>query len=257
MNTPQYYSSAFGINTTDQAQLNVEVASTGFSVLGMVVTFLICLVGSLGNSLTMCTIIHQCWLPKRMRSIPKLTANMVLIFNLALADFLYCAAALPPVFATYYCNYKNMNCLWLSASMDDTITLCKVSAFFRYYIAICEWTTLGLMAVERCIAIYSFRHKLHHNRLFTPNKTVVMCLFLWLISLIELANLFNNNYDYNEETCICDYKPKTSPNSTCTNGLLNLTSPRVVFYVCSLIPCIFIPIGYFMIFHQIHLSEQQ
>ncbi|CAL4096692.1 unnamed protein product, partial [Meganyctiphanes norvegica] len=66
-----------------------------------------------------------------------------------------------------------------------------------------------------------------------------------------------NNYDYNEETCICDYKPKTSPNTTCTNGLFNLTSPRVVFYVCSLIPCIFIPIGYFMIFHQIHLSGQQ
>ncbi|CAL4077445.1 unnamed protein product, partial [Meganyctiphanes norvegica] len=55
----------------------------------------------------------------------------------------------------------------------------------------------------------------------------------------------------------CDYKPKTFLISTCTNGLHNLPSHRVVFYVCSLIPCIFIPIGYFLILYQIHLSGQQ
>ncbi|CAL4080308.1 unnamed protein product, partial [Meganyctiphanes norvegica] len=202
----------------------------------------------------MCTIIHQCWLPMWMRSIPKLTADTVLIFNLAMADFLYCAVALPPMFAMYFCNFKNANCLWLSASQDDKVTFCKVSAFFRYFIAITEWTTLGIMALERCLAIYSFHPRTLHSYIFSPTKTAGICLFLWLMSMTELFNLLNNNYDYNEDTYRCDYI------SICTEpgDLSNLASPRGIFFVYkSLIPVILIPIGYFLILYQIYFSGQR
>ncbi|CAL4096695.1 unnamed protein product, partial [Meganyctiphanes norvegica] len=254
MNTLQNSSSIYVLRKENQVLQDYGEVSAGFNILGMVMTSAVCFLGSIGCALTMCTIIHQCWLPKRMRSIPKLTADTVLIFNLALADFLYCVVALPPMFAMYYCHYKNEDCSWLSANMGEAITFCEVSAFFRYYIAICEWTTLGLMAVERCVAIYSFRHKTHHNKFFTPAKTACICLLLWLISMTEILNVFDNNYAYNEEAYKCDY------NSTCTEpgNISNLNSPRGTFFIYKFfIPSILILIGYLLILYQIYYSGKR
>ncbi|CAL4126134.1 unnamed protein product [Meganyctiphanes norvegica] len=234
--------------------------------MGMLVTSVVSVLGSIGNALTMCTIIHQsCWLPPRMRSIPKLTADTVLIFNLALTDFLYCILALPPLVATYYCIYSNENCTWLSATMDK-FTLCKISAFVRHFIADCECMTLGVMALERCVAIYRFRHRRYQSSFFTPINTAGICLLLWLISMVALSNLFHNNYGYNEKTFKCDYLKNSSynettfkfdysNNSTCTPGWSNLVSPRGDFFFFKfIIFIIFIVMGYFVILYQIYFS---
>ena len=84
-------------------------------IFGMIITLSVGFFGIIGNLLTITAIGHQFHLPYKYRYIQKLSADIVLILNLAIADFLYCSISLPIMFITYLYVYQVCN-----------ITLCSL-----------------------------------------------------------------------------------------------------------------------------------
>nr|XP_053650580.1 neuropeptide CCHamide-1 receptor-like [Cherax quadricarinatus] len=128
---------------------------------------------------------------------------------------------------------------------------CMVSAFMRYTNAIAEWTTLGLMALERCITIYNYRHSVGPSSWFTTRKTIAYCCTIWLLSLAcqmpTLTGKFGK-FSYNADYAKCDF--------TFNRTQYGVFSPRNMFFMLeSMIPCILIMIGYVVILVQVHTSS--
>ena len=71
-------------------------------IISMIVAIFVSITGTIGNLLTIATLIHQFTMKRRFRYIKKWTADLVLILNLAFADLCYCALSLPIVFKTNY-----------------------------------------------------------------------------------------------------------------------------------------------------------
>ncbi|XP_050710973.1 uncharacterized protein LOC126995459 isoform X2 [Eriocheir sinensis] len=150
------------------------------------------------------------------------------------------------MFATYY---------RLSQHEDPWVehpTACQVSAFLRYTNAIAEWTTLGLMASERCITIYNFRNCRVPSRLFTTYKTICYCCGIWIVAILfQLATLTGNfgSFGYNELFVKCDFvQVKEGSSASIT--------PRIVFFALeSAVPCVLILIGYLVILFQVYSSS--
>lgn len=218
-----------------------------YLMLGMIVTIVVMLIGSIGNLLTLFTLSHQFYLPRRYRHIKDLTPDTVLIINLAFADLFYSSISLPFMFTTYYRLSETGRDPW-----EEGDTACKVSAFIRYANAIAEWTTLGLMALERCVTIYNFRTCRGPSQLFTTRKTVCYCCGIWLLAIcFQLATLFDKfgTFGYNSYFVKCDFVD--------TNETLNsVISPRMVFFALeSAVPCVLILIGYLVILFQVYSSS--
>ncbi|XP_045599568.1 compound eye opsin BCRH2 [Procambarus clarkii] len=216
-------------------------------MLGMVVSFTVMVVGSFGNLLTVCTLVHQFHIPRKVRYIKDLTPDTVFIINLALADLCYSSISLPFMFLTYYRLYGNN----LQAPWDPDNKPCMVSAFLRYTNAIAEWTTLGLMALERCVTIYNFRRSRGPSSLFSANKTVLYCVLIWIMGMMcqmpTLTGKFGE-FAYNADYVKCDF--------TYNRTEYRVFSPRTMFFALeSMVPCILILIGYLFILFQVHSSS--
>ncbi|XP_068202975.1 G-protein coupled receptor moody-like [Palaemon carinicauda] len=208
-------------------------------ILGMVVTMFVIVVGSSGNLLTLCTLAHQFSMKRRNRFIKDMTPDTVLVTNLAIADLFYSAINLPFIFVTYYRIYSDSDgCPW-----DQDSVPCKVSAFLRYWNAISEWMTLGLMALERSVCIYKYRSYQRKSRWFTTNKTVFYCVLIWCFGMIcQIPTLTSvNSFGYNNKYVKCDFIGET---------------PRMLFFALeSIVPCFLILIGYIVILIQIHSND--
>ncbi|XP_042218880.1 G-protein coupled receptor moody-like [Homarus americanus] len=203
------------------------------------------------NLLTLCTLAHQFRIPRRVRYIKDMTPDTVLIINLALADLFYSSISLPFMFTTYYRLYNNkMNnteeCPWVEGD-----SACQLSAFLRYTNAIVEWTTLGLMALERCVTIYNYRHSRAPSSWFTSRKTAAYCCIIWLLGMTcQLPTLTGNfgTFGYNPDYVKCDF--------ICSGIHSKWLSPRVMFFALeSMVPCILILIGYIIILMQVYSSS--
>ncbi|XP_071537525.1 protein trapped in endoderm-1-like [Panulirus ornatus] len=238
--------SSFPVEPTFAQPEDCQTPSDWSLLLGMVVSMTVLVVGSCGNLLTVCTIAHQFHMPRRSRYIKDLTADTVLIINLSIADLFYSAISLPFMFTTYYRLYTFRG----QAPWGDGDVACMVSAFLRYTNAIAEWTTLGLMALERCLTIYNFRTCRRPSRWFTPGKTALYCCLIWLLSMgCQLPTLTMNfgYFGYNAEFAKCDFND---------NMRYQYFSPRVMFFALeSMVPCILILIGYIVILVQVYSSS--
>ncbi|XP_063850146.1 G-protein coupled receptor moody-like isoform X2 [Scylla paramamosain] len=178
--------------------------------------------------------------------IKDMTPDTVLIINLAFADLFYSAISLPFMFTTYYRLSQTERDPW-----EEGNTNCKVSAFIRYANAIAEWTTLGLMALERCVTIYNFRNCRGPSRFFTTFKTICYCCSIWLLAIfLQLPTFFDKfgTFGYNADFVKCDFID--------VNETQSLISPRMVFFALeSAVPCVLILIGYLVILFQVYSSS--
>ena len=89
---------------------NLFTVVTFFSdvvLFGMFFMFTVIVVGGLGNLCTVATILHQRFLPARLRHIPKMTSSVILILNLAITDGLYCLLNLPVILQVYIIIYRS------------------------------------------------------------------------------------------------------------------------------------------------------
>ncbi|XP_047741443.1 uncharacterized protein LOC125179474 [Hyalella azteca] len=159
---------------------------------GMCLTMTVILVGGIGNGITILILIHQMILGQRQQQI-RTKASSVLVLNLAIADLCYSVLCLPFVFAIYLIIFRSG--LDLEAPLSHGFdTKCQFSAFFRYTNAISEWTTIGLMALERFITISRYaRWQKGGYRWFTPKKSACYCLMIWIVGVgLQLPTLLED-----------------------------------------------------------------
>lgn len=156
--------------------------------------WVICVVGGIGNFITIVTISHQLHLCRskrpyyerrpaygeharatRLRSQGpsiKLAGDTILLLHLSICDFLYCVVNLPITAWSY------------NVPLDGTLpapgkSFCTGVAAFRYLNALVEWLTLGLLTVQRCVDL----RRSSGARFFKPFPTCVILVMCWLVSL--------------------------------------------------------------------------
>ncbi|XP_045602977.1 protein trapped in endoderm-1-like [Procambarus clarkii] len=195
-------------------------------------------VGGVGNLVTISTIAHQLYLGRLWRRhyqcghragrpVVALEGDTLLLLHLSFCDFLYCAVNLPLTAITY--NY--------AIGLSDTVpskSFCTGAALFRYINALAEWTTLGLLTVQRCVDLGRSRGA----RFFRPRPTISFIVAIWLGSvLLQMDAIVQGQYNYDRTTYKCDY---TS------------VKARIYFYCLeSLLPCCLMFTGSLSIIFQI------
>lgn len=173
-------------STDDTKRASLPSDYSAFFRAAQVWAWLICIVGSMGNLLTLATGAHQlCLLERRRkhtsagrcRTTPaiRLEADTLLLLHLSLCDLLYCAINLPIIAINYELALSGA-----PPSAYPSEQFCTVTVVFRYLNAIIEWMTLGLLAVERCLDMSRVRA----NRIFTPIKTCILLGCCWGAALM-------------------------------------------------------------------------
>lgn len=106
--------------------LNMAIAS------GLAVS----LIGGLGNLVAVAVLLQQTMTRRTLRVL-KVTADSVLVLQLAVVDLLYCTVTLPLCVASYLQGEEMPG------------PLCAFAGFFRILNGNVEFNTLGLVALER------------------------------------------------------------------------------------------------------------
>ncbi|XP_047471199.1 protein trapped in endoderm-1-like [Penaeus chinensis] len=181
--------------------------------------WVICVVGGVGNFVTIATIFHQLHLCRSKRSYYgrdlkygenghalrprsqgpsiKLAGDTILLLHLSICDFLYCVVNLPITAWSYN----------VSADHAPGKGFCTVVAAFRYLNALVEWMTLGLLTVQRCVDLRRSRRV----RFFKPLPTCGILLLCWLGGLaVMLGALIQGNFEYNTDGFKCDMQEGNS-----------------------------------------------
>nr|XP_045599598.1 protein trapped in endoderm-1-like isoform X2 [Procambarus clarkii] len=187
-------------------------------------------VGGVGNLVTISTIAHQLYLGRLWRRhyqcghragrpVVALEGDTLLLLHLSFCDFLYCAVNLPLTAITY--NY--------AIGLSDTVpskSFCTGAALFRYINALAEWTTLGLLTVQRCVDLGRSRGA----RFFRPRPTISFIVAIWLGSvLLQMDAIVQGHFSYDRTTYKCDMTQATA---------------QVYFYCLqSLLPCLLMLTG--------------
>ena len=96
----------------------------------------------------------------------------IFIWNLALADFLYCFVNVP-IFAMHYFRQK-----W-----DWGRFSCKLTANLRYTIAIAAWMSVAMVAVVRCSSVI---YPIKSAKFFTSKNRIILVSMIWTYALVLL-----------------------------------------------------------------------
>ncbi|XP_068245112.1 protein trapped in endoderm-1-like [Palaemon carinicauda] len=195
---------------------------------------IIAVTGTLGNIMTITILVKNMNLSRMERTLPLLSFQSLipldgyhlLLLQLCVCDLLYCAVSLPITIYTYSYAYTE--------NESPSEIFCNVAAYLRYSIAFLDWTSLALIAIQRCVDLQ--RSKGQH--IFQPKITLVLILTIWVISFVpHMIYLFKDGLCiYDEESHKCDLKRDL----------------RYIFYSLeSLLPCVLIIFGYCSIFYRI------
>lgn len=138
-------------------------------------------IGGVGNLVTICAIAYQLYLGRVWRRrhgsvgrpVVALEGDTILLLHLSICDFLYCAVNLPITAITY--NYALGY-----TEVQPSKTFCTGAALFRYVNALAEWTTLGLLTVQRCVDLGRSRGA----RFFRPRPTLMFIAGIWVGSVV-------------------------------------------------------------------------
>ncbi|XP_071536879.1 protein trapped in endoderm-1-like isoform X2 [Panulirus ornatus] len=166
-------------------------------------------VGGVGNLVTISSISHQLYLGRVWRRhyqndrhdvrhggrpVVFLGGDTLLLLHLSVCDFLYCVVNLPLTALTYDFALGR-------ASKEPSKTFCTAAALFRYINALAEWTTLGLLTVERCVDLGRSRSA----RFFRPRSTVFFIAAIWIGSLLlQLGAATQGHFSYETTSYKCD-----------------------------------------------------
>ncbi|XP_050710975.1 mucin-5AC-like isoform X1 [Eriocheir sinensis] len=159
-------------------------------------------IGGVGNLVTICAIAYQLYLGRVWRRrhgsvgrpVVALEGDTILLLHLSICDFLYCAVNLPITAITY--NYALGY-----TELQPSKKFCTGAALFRYVNALAEWTTLGLLTVQRCVDLGRSRGA----RFFRPRPTVLFIAGIWVGSVVlQLGAIIKGMCDYDCESHKCD-----------------------------------------------------
>lgn len=122
--------------------------------------------------------------PYGSRPVVVLEGDTLLLLHLSLCDFLYCVINLPLTAYTY--SYALQ-----SPESQPSQHFCQGAALFRYVNALAEWTTLGLLTVQRCVDL----GRLRGARFFRPRPTIIFILAIWVVSfLLQMSAIIKVTY---------------------------------------------------------------
>ena len=138
-------------------------------------------IGGVGNLVTICAIAYQLYLGRVWRRrrglagrpVVTLEGDTLLLLHLSFCDFLYCVVNLPLTAITY--NYALGR-----TQLVPSKVFCTGAALFRYVNALAEWTTLGLLTVQRCVDLGRSRGA----RFFRPRPTMLFIAGIWVGSVV-------------------------------------------------------------------------
>uniref|UniRef100_A0A0P4WSH0 G-protein coupled receptors family 1 profile domain-containing protein n=1 Tax=Scylla olivacea TaxID=85551 RepID=A0A0P4WSH0_SCYOL len=180
------------MNDTDSEEGSGENVPLAWIMAAQAWAWTVSCVGGVGNFVTICAISYQLYLGRvwRRRHGPvgrpvlTLEGDTILLLHLSICDFLYCVVNLPITAITY--NYA------LGRAPDTPSKLfCTGAALFRYVNALAEWTTLGLLTVQRCVDLGRSRGA----RFFRPRPTLLFIAGIWVGSVVlQLAALTQVSY---------------------------------------------------------------
>ncbi|XP_047471190.1 uncharacterized protein LOC125026655 [Penaeus chinensis] len=123
------------------------------------------LIGGLGNLVAVTVLVQQAMTRRTLR-ILKVTADSVLVLQLAVVDLLYCTVSLPLSVASYLHGEEMPG------------PLCAFAGFFRLLNANVEFNTLGLVALQRSYHIYRGRSR---GEAFSLGRTRLYCVAVWIL----------------------------------------------------------------------------
>ncbi|XP_063586197.1 protein trapped in endoderm-1-like [Penaeus indicus] len=147
------------------------------------------LIGGLGNLVAVTVLVQQA-MTRRTQRVLKVTADSVLVLQLAVVDLLYCTVSLPLSVASYLHGEEVPG------------PLCAFAGFFRLLNANVEFNTLGLVALERSYHIYRGRSG---GGVFTLGRTRGYCVALWFLGFaFQLPGISMKKYGFNPLTYKCD-----------------------------------------------------
>ncbi|XP_042891455.1 protein trapped in endoderm-1-like [Penaeus japonicus] len=148
------------------------------------------LIGGLGNLVAVVVLVQQT-MTRRSQRILKVTADSVLVLQLAVVDLLYCTVSLPLCVVSYVRGKEMLE------------PLCDFAGFFRLFIANVEFNTLGLVALERSYHIYRGRRSA--GGVFSVRRTRMYCVVLWVLGFaFQLPGISMDKYGFNFMTYKCD-----------------------------------------------------
>ncbi|XP_037784455.1 protein trapped in endoderm-1-like isoform X2 [Penaeus monodon] len=184
---------------TSSLENTTAVLSTGASTLSLpspwalnmaiVSGLAVSLIGGLGN-LVVVTVLVQQAMTRRTLRVLKVTADSVLVLQLAVVDLLYCTVSLPLCVASYLQGEEMPG------------TLCAFAGFFRLLNGNVEFNTLGLVALERSYHIYRGRSG---GGVFSLGRTRMYCVVLWTLGFaFQLPGISMKKYGFNPLTYKCD-----------------------------------------------------
>ncbi|XP_045128558.1 protein trapped in endoderm-1-like isoform X3 [Portunus trituberculatus] len=204
-----------------------ESVPLGWIMAAQVWAWTVSCVGGVGNFVTICAISYQLYLGRVWRRrygpvgrpVVTLEGDTILLLHLSICDFLYCVVNLPVTAITY--NYSLGH-----TPHQPSKLFCTGAALFRYVNALAEWTTLGLLTVERCVDLGRSRGA----RFFRPRPTLLFIAGIW------------GHFSYDVDTFKCDMTHRTA---------------RLYFYALhSLLPCALMMVGCGSIIWQVHANSR-
>ncbi|XP_045625580.1 P2Y purinoceptor 2 [Procambarus clarkii] len=177
-------------NTTDAALHDPSLAPAVWALtLGLVMGGLVAVSGSVCNLGAVAVLLKEAS-RRRSRQLMVVTADSILLLQLAVVDLLYCSVTLPLLMATY-----------LQPQFHPP-AFCAAAGFIRIANSNVEFNTLGLVALER---FYNIKRGRSSGGLFSVRLTRLYCSGLWVLALgFQLPFIRTGQYGFNERTHRCD-----------------------------------------------------
>lgn len=178
---------AKGLNFTEETLEAVPINTDRIlSIIFLTVLSVSCIIGIIGNTL----VIGAIMVSKKLRT----TGNMFIV-NLAIADFVVVGIVEP---------FNMVGIIVGSSFFIDNIWMCHTVAIICVLACVCSMMNLAAISINRYIMINKQKY---YSRIFTKNKTIFYCCFLWLIAfLVELPNLVGwGGHTFDLKTLGCSF----------------------------------------------------
>uniref|UniRef100_W8B2I3 G-protein coupled receptor moody n=1 Tax=Ceratitis capitata TaxID=7213 RepID=W8B2I3_CERCA len=216
-------------NAEDEAGNQTGIDKTEFSPLFLifagVITFIIMIVGIIGNSLT---VVALCKCPK-VRNVAA-----VFIISLCMADLLFCAIVLP------FSALRFIEGTWTHGRF-----LCKIIPFIQYGNIGVSLLCIAMITINRYIMI---AHHASYAKIYRKHWIAAMIIFCWMFSYgMQLPTLLGvwGKFDYDQKLETCSIM----------NDSHGRSSKTTLFITAFLIPAIVIIACYTKIFWVVRQSE--